>query len=249
MSSRICGARKGVVFGVLLGVLGGTLAAGDAQARRIDRWEKFNRKVFVFNETLDTWALKPVAEFYRTVTPSLVDSAVTAFFDNLSEPRNFVNSVLQLKGDSALVATGRFVFNSTFGLAGLIDVATPMGIERRREDFGQTLGYWGMKSGPYLMLPFLGPSTLRDAAGLGVDFATPGVWDHIDEPENYVLRGVQVVDTRADLIPAEQLMSGDRYVFVRNAYLQRREFMIFDGQPPRDPFADDEDDELMLDDF
>ena len=214
-----------------------------------DPYENWNRKVFAFNDAIDRWFLRPVAKGYRTVTPDLVDRGITNFFNNLTEVRNFINSVLQLKGESAVVAAGRFTYNTVFGLGGLIDVATAFDLPERPEDFGQTLGYWGLDSGPYLMLPLLGPSTPRDFGGLATDsFAFPSLWDNVESPEIYYARALQVVDKRADLIPAEGFISGDPYIFVRNAYLQRREFLINDGRVIDDPFASDDED-FMLDDF
>ncbi|MBU2955655.1 VacJ family lipoprotein [Marinobacter sp. F3R08] len=215
-----------------------------------DPWESWNRKVYSFNETIDRWFLKPVARVYRTFTPKIVDRGITNFFNNLGELRNFTNSLLQLKGESAVVAIGRFTYNTTFGLGGLIDVATAFDLPERPEDFGQTLGYWGSGSGPYLMLPLLGPSTPRDFTGFVTDgFALPSTWDALDRPDVYYARGLQVVDKRADLIPAEGFISGDSYVFVRNAFLQRREFLINDGKVVNDPFASGDDEDLMLEDF
>ncbi|MDY6798093.1 MAG: VacJ family lipoprotein [Pseudomonadota bacterium] len=214
-----------------------------------DPYESWNRKVFGFNQFLDDWFLRPVARAYRFVTPDIVDQGVTNFFNNLGEVRNFANSLLQLKGESAVVAAGRFTYNTVFGLGGLIDVGTAFGLPERSEDFGQTLGYWGMGTGPYLMMPLLGPATPRSLAGIGTDvLVIPSAWDEVDTPEEYYLRGGELVDKRADLIPAENFMSGDRYTFVRNAYLQRREFMVQDGKVYNDPFAADDED-LMLEDF
>lgn len=214
-----------------------------------DPYESWNRKVFGFNEFLDEWFLRPVAQGYRAVMPTFADRAVTNFFSNLGEIKNLVNSVLQLKGESAVVAAGRFTYNSVFGLAGLVDVATAFDLPERPEDFGQTLGYWGVNSGPYLMIPLLGPSNPRDFTGLMTDlFVSPSPWNYVESPDNYYGRLVQLVDIRADLIPAESFLSGDKYTFVRNAYLQRREFLINDGRTVVDPFAQDGDD-LMLDDF
>jgi len=215
-----------------------------------DPYENWNRKMFAFNEGLDRWFLKPIAQSYRTIMPEFVDRGVTNVFSNLGEVSNFTNSVLQLKLESAVVAAGRFTFNTVFGLAGLFDVATAWDLPERPEDFGQTLGYWGSGAGSYLMLPLLGPSNPRDFAGFGIDsFVLPSTWDEIESPHNAYARGVQIVDIRADLIPAEKLISGDRYVFVRNAYMQRRDFLISDGKAQLDPFAADESEDLMLDDF
>ena len=215
-----------------------------------DPYENWNRKVFAFNESLDRWFLKPIAQSYRAIMPDFADRGVTNVFSNLGEVRNFTNSVLQLKLESAVVAAGRFTFNTVFGLAGVFDVATAWDLPERPEDFGQTLGYWGSGAGSYLMLPVLGPSNPRDFAGFGIDsFVLPSTWDEIESPYNVYARGVQIVDIRADLIPAEKLISGDRYVFFRNAYMQRRDFLINDGKVQRDPFAADDSDDLMLDDF
>lgn len=223
---------------------------GSAPVDPKDPYESWNRSVFTFNETIDRWVLKPVAQTYRTVTPGVVDRGVTNFFNNLTEVRNFINSILQLKGESAVVAAGRFTYNTVFGLAGLFDVATAFDLPERPEDFGQTLGHWGVGSGPYLMLPFLGPSTPRHFSGLATDgFVFPSFWDAVESPEVYYARALQVVDKRADLIPAEGFISGDSYIFVRNAFLQRREFLINDGKVTEDPFASGDGEDLMLEDF
>ena len=223
---------------------------GAAQVKVSDPYENLNRKVFRFNETLDRWFLKPVAQTYRKVTPSLIDRGITNFFNNLTEIRNLANSILQLKGESAVVAAGRFTYNTVFGLAGFFDVATAFDLPERPEDFGQTLGYWGAGSGPYLMLPLLGPSSPRHFGGMVTDIVVlPSAWDAVESPTDLYARGVQIVDRRADLIPAESFISGDSYTFVRNAFLQRREFLIKDGKVVDDPFASGNDEDVMLDDF
>lgn len=215
-----------------------------------DPYENWNRKVYRFNEVIDDWFLRPIASTYRKIMPSFASRGVTNFFNNLSEVSNLANSILQLKLESAVVATGRFTYNTVFGLGGLIDVATVFDLPERSEDFGQTLGYWGIGSGPYLMLPFLGPSSPRDFSGMLTDtVALPSLWDLAEEREVYLGRALQLVDRRAALIAAEGFISGDPYIFVRNAYLQRREFMINDGRTINDPFASENDDDLMLDDF
>ena len=222
----------------------------DAAPSEVDPYEDWNRKVYGFNETIDNWFLRPVAKGYRAIMPDFADRAVTNFFNNLSEIRNLANSIFQLKGESAVVAVGRFTYNTVFGLGGLIDVATMFDLPERPEDFGQTLGYWGLGSGPYLMLPFLGPSNPRDFGGFVSDnLLLPSAWDLAETPDVYYARGLQVVDKRADLIPAEGFISGDGYTFVRNAYLQRRAYLINDGRTVDDPFASDDDEDLMLEDF
>lgn len=214
-----------------------------------DPWEPFNRKVFSFNDFLDRWLLKPVARGYRAIMPQFLDDGVTNFFSNLGEPINLLNSIFQLKPDAAMTATGRFLFNTTFGLGGFFDVAGRMGLPAHQEDFGQTLGYWGVGTGPYLVLPFLGPSDVRDASGLAVDYFSPeNLWKYIHSPEWYYMRGLNAVDTRADLIPAEDLIQGDRYTFLRNAYLQRRQFLVNDGKVD-DPFSSGDDSDVMLKGF
>lgn len=220
-------------------------------ARESDPYENWNRKVYNFNVFIDDWFLKPVAQGYRAIMPAFADRAVTNVFSNIGEIGNFANSIFQLKGEAAVVAAGRFTYNTVFGLGGLFDVATVFDLPERPEDFGQTLGHWGMGSGPYLMLPLLGPSNGRDFTGFVVDVSTlPGLGTVVEDPDYYYLLGLQVVDRRADLIPAERFISGDPYTFVRNAYLQRRAFLINDGKPSTDPFASDENDEdLMLEDF
>lgn len=226
------------------------LVTTNSSKHKRDPYENWNRKVFAFNESLDRWLLKPIAQGYRAIMPGFADRGITNVFSNLGELENFTNSLLQLKLESAVVAAGRFTFNTVFGLAGLFDVATVWDLPERPEDFGQTLGYWGSGTGAYLMLPLLGPSNPRDFVGFGVDgFVLPSTWDEIESPYNGYARGLQLVDVRADLIPAERLISGDRYVFFRNAYMQRREFLINDGKVQRDPFAADDSEDVMLDDF
>ncbi|WP_448681853.1 MlaA family lipoprotein [Pseudomonas nicosulfuronedens] len=195
-----------------------------------DPWESVNRPIFTFNDTLDTYALKPLAQGYQYVTPNVVQDGVHNFFGNIGDVKNLVNDLLQLKLHDAGVDTSRLLFNTTFGLAGFIDVATHMGLRRNDEDFGQTLGHWGVGSGPYVMLPLLGPSTLRDAPSLIPDSYT-GPYPYIDNvPVRNSMRAVDVVDTRADLLKSEKLISGDKYTFIRNAYLQNREFKVKDGE-------------------
>lgn len=223
---RLC---QGVVCGAMTMVL---VAPAQAQneSPEVDPWQGFNRSMFTFNEQLDKYALKPIAQGYRFVMPDLAERGVDNFFSNLGDVRSIVNNLLQGKVDDALTGVGRVVFNSTFGLAGLIDVATPMGLEPKSEDFGQTLGYWGMDSGPYLVLPLLGPSSVRDGIGLVPDMALDpiGQVDHV--PTRNSLYGLKLDNARAQLLKAEQIISGDKYIFVRDAYLQRREYLVNDGQ-------------------
>jgi len=213
-----------------------------------DPWEGFNRGIFQFNEVFDRNLAKPVARGYQAAMPSPLNTGVSNFFSNLGELSNISNSLFQAKGEAALVSTGRFVFNSTFGLLGLFDVASYMELPVQDEDFGQTLGYWGVDTGPYLVLPFMGPSTVRDSAGMGVDYFNPDGWDLIETPARYYSIGIYAVDLRASLLSYEDRITGDRYNFIRNTYLQRRNYLVNDGIVEKDPFAEDDED-LMLEDF
>ena len=195
----------------------------------VDPWESFNRPVFAFNDRLDTYALKPLARGYQFVTPRIAQDGVHDFFNNLEEVKNLANNLLQAKFHSAGVDTSRFLLNSTIGLVGLVDVATPMGLQRSDEDFGQTLGHWGVRSGPYLVLPFLGPSTLRDAPAMLPDAYANPVRYIADVPTRNSLYGVSIIDGRAQYLKAEKLNTGDKYNFIRSVYLQNREFRIQGG--------------------
>ncbi|WP_370277933.1 VacJ family lipoprotein [Pontibacterium sp.] len=201
-----------------------------ADGHEIDPWEGYNRAMFSFNEGLDKYALKPITLGYKAVTPDLIETGVSNFFDNISDVGSLLNNLLQTKFESAGEDLARVSFNTTFGLGGVLDVATPMGVEEHNEDFGQTLGYWGMESGPYLVLPFFGPSNIRDTGGLIVDSITSPISNIEDDSARYAVIGLQAIDTRSGLLEAEKLITGDRYTFIRDAYLQRREFSINDGQ-------------------
>lgn len=233
---------KGMLPVMLFASLGasGCATTGSAeQAHPDDPWEGFNRRVFAFNDVLDRYALKPVAQGYRTVTPDPVQTGVGNFFSNLSEIRTAINSLLQGKPANAGLATSRFLINSTVGVAGLLDYATHMQITADDEDFGQTLAVWGWEDSRYLVLPLLGPSTLRDTTGLPADIAAhPNTYVE-DDKVRIGLTALNIVDTRAGLLDQESLISGDRYRFIRDAYLQRRQFLIDDGELGDDPFAMD----------
>ena len=228
---HVIGARCIARLGGLMALVGLSLLPAMSQAAsEEDPWEGFNRPIFRFNDTVDTYALKPIAQGYRAVTPQFLEDGVHNVFGNIGDVGNLANNLLQGKLHNAGVDTGRLIFNTTFGVLGFFDVARHMGLRKSDEDFGQTLGVWGLNSGPYLVIPFLGPSTVRDATGRVPDsFLTPYPYiDHV--PTRNVTRGMQVVDTRANLLQAERLVSGDKYIFIRNAYLQSREFKVKDGQ-------------------
>jgi phospholipid-binding lipoprotein MlaA len=201
-----------------------------------DPYEGLNRKVFAFNEGLDKAVLKPIAKGYEKVLPQLARTGVTNFFDNLGMVVTTFNDAIQLKGEKVPVDIARFAANLVFGLGGLIDVATGLGIENRNEDFGQSLGYWGVGSGPYIVLPILGPSTVRDGSGLAVDFVVSPFYYWEEQGQvRWGLLALNIVNARANLLPAEKLLDEtgvERYTFLRDVYLQRREYLIHDGNPP-----------------
>lgn len=209
------------------------------EGRPNDPLESFNRAIFSFNDTADRWVLKPVARGYRFVTPNSVERGIGRMFGNLGELLNVVNDVSQGKFGQAGNDSGRFLVNSTVGLAGYFDVAQHWGLPKSDgEDFGQTFAVWGVGQGAYVVLPFLGPSTYRDMPGRALDsFLAPiGYIDHV--PTRNQLFGANVLSDRAELLKAEKLISGDKYSFVRDVYLQRREYLIMDGQV-EDDFGDD----------
>lgn len=217
-------------------------------ASEADPWEGFNRAVFSFNETLDKYFLKPVSEGYVYITPSPVQTGIGNFFNNLGEVTTVINDVLQGKFRQAGLDSTRFLVNTTVGMAGFIDVGSRIGLQRNDEDFGQTLGYWGMGSGPYLMLPFLGPSTVRDTAGMVPDYFISPIDNVDDDATRYGIRALQIVDLRSSLLEVEKLVAGDRYAFFREAYLQRRAFLVRDGVMDDASFDDDLFDEEEFED-
>jgi phospholipid-binding lipoprotein MlaA len=207
-----------------------TLPAGKPDPR--DPWERFNRSSFAFNDALDKAVAKPVAKAYVKVVPRFVRAGVGNVFSNLDTIGTVINDVLQGKMRQAGRDSARFLLNSTVGLGGLLDPATDVGLELNDEDFGQTFGKWGMKSGPFVMLPVLGPSTTRDIFGRLLDQYTYPVTYLEDDSTRYIIRGVSLIDMRAGLLDLDPQLDKayDRYAFVRNAWLQRREFQVTDGE-------------------
>lgn len=201
-----------------------------------DPFENFNRSVFSFNQRVDQNLLRPVAKGYQTVVPSPVRQGVSNFFGNINDVWIGVNNLLQGKVVAAGSDAGRVVVNTTLGILGIFDVATNFGLEKHDEDFGQTLATWGVGDGPYLVLPFFGPRTLRDSAGLGVDVYTDPVGRHTPVDERNSALAVRIVKDRAELLDAESVVSDaalDPYTYLRDAYLQHRQYVIHDGQMPR----------------
>jgi phospholipid-binding lipoprotein MlaA len=226
--------RLSLLLGVgMLLLLQACATVKSADAR--DPWEPMNRSIYQFNDAIDTVALKPAAQLYVKVLPSMVRTGVGNFMGNLGDVWSMANSALQLKGQATVETFMRINVNTFMGLGGILDVASEMGIEKRREDFGQTLGYWGVQPGPYVVMPLFGPSTLRDALAFPVDMQGNVTNSLADEPTRNALLVTRLVDTRAGLLKAVDAIKAsslDPYSFVRDAYLQKRLNDIHDGNPP-----------------
>lgn len=226
---------------LLLGSLaGGCASTGGSPAVARDPIEPVNRAVFAFNEKADAWVLKPVAQAYTNVVPEVLRMVVGNMIANVGDLWIAANQLLQGKPAEAASDLFRFTVNSTLGFAGMADLASPMGFEKHREDFGQTLGRWGLGSGPYLVLPIFGPSSLRDGAGFAVDIAADPVRRTATEGQSNNFSLTRIIDARASLLGTERLIDGaalDRYSFIRDGYLQRRRNQVYDGDPP--PSKDD----------
>lgn len=222
-------------------------AAPKEQRAEYDPWEPMNRRVNAFNDNVDKVSLKPLAKAYEAVLPQPMRRGINNFSTNLLIPLSIVNNLLQGKLRNSLSETGRFLANSTWGIGGLVDVGADLGLDPKREDFGQTLATWGVPDGPYVVLPIIGPNTLRDALMFPLDYlADPVV--HLDHDRTRMtIQGVRIVDFRAKLFTAESLIedSFDRYLSIRESYLQNRQYLIYDGDPPVDEdFYDDFEDDF-----
>ncbi len=214
-------------------VLQGCATVQSADAR--DPWESMNRSVYQFNEVVDTVAIKPTAQLYVKALPSFVRTGVSNFLGNLGDVWSMANSALQLKGQATVETLMRIHVNTFLGLGGLLDVATEMRLEKRKEDFGQTLGYWGVKPGPYVVLPLLGPSTLRDSLALPLDMQGDASQRFSDEATRNALTATRILDIRSGLLQTVDVVKAaslDPYTFVRDGYLQKRRNDIYDGNPP-----------------
>jgi phospholipid-binding lipoprotein MlaA len=203
--------------------------------QRLDPWERWNREVFAFNEALDENIVKPVAIVYADVMPQPVRQGISNFFNNASDAWSAVNNFLQAKWEGGFRDLMRFGTNTVFGVFGILDVASEMGIDHQYEDFGQTLGHWGMGPGAYVVWPLLGPSTVRESLALPLDFAiTPG-YIFGDSSSRFALYGLSLINTRANLLGASRVIDDialDKYTFLRDAYLQRRRSLVLDGEEP-----------------
>ena len=209
-----------------------------------DPFENLNRKTFEFNENLDEKFARPVAEAYSKFPPK-IKIGISNFFNNLEEVDTFINQLLQGKPKQSINDLTRFVINTTVGLGGFIDVASKIGLERHEEDFGQTLAVWGVGQGPYVMLPVLGPSTLRDTLSRPVSSFLSVTFHMTETDVNIALKGIDAIETREKLLGVESLLSGDKYSFVKDAYIQSMLYEIKDGIDVQDDFIDDMDDFLI----
>jgi len=210
----------------------------ESENNNIDPFEDINRIVFNISDDLDQAVLRPAAEFYSEYTPLFLKNGITNVFSNLSEVDTIVNQLLQGKVWYAAQDTGRFVINSTVGIVGFFDIASRAGLEKHDEDFGQTLGYWGVPTGFYLFVPFLGPTTLRDMLAKPTSWFLSGNFSVSDEEASIFLNVLDVIETRERLLIAENLIVGDKYDFVRDAYLQSREYLAADGDIEDDFLTD-----------
>ena len=226
------------VFSLLL--LSGCASVPGPKDER-DPFESYNRAMHSFNEAFDENLLRPVAQAYKDNVPDVAQTGVSNFFSNLDDIFVFINDLLQLKFAQAASDLSRLIWNTTVGLGGFIDVATHMDLPKHNEDFGQTLGYWGVGDGPYFVIPFLGPSTIRDTTGVLVQAPHHPVNNIEDTEEYWAIVALMTIDTRAQLLGASKVVDQaalDSYVFIRDAYLQRRRSLVYDGNPPREKFKD-----------
>jgi len=239
-------ARLTIILIVLLPVLSGCATTSEFPDPR-DPWEGFNRGMFTFNDDFDAAFAKPIARGYKAITPAPIDQGITNFFLNLADFNSAVNNLLQFKLQRSANDLGRLAVNSTVGILGFMDVASNMNLPRHGEDFGQTLGVWGVEPGPYLVLPFLGPSSARDAVGLIPDwYIAPIRWIPVRDAVTWGMLGLWFIDRRADLLGASkvlQMAALDPYEFIRDAYLQKRLYDVYNGNPPLDSEPFDEFDE------
>ena len=245
MNRTPTGRRLLVVLALAAAVLCGAGCAGPrgpVAGPGADPWEPFNRKVFAFNEALDDAVLQPAARGYEAAVPELLRSVVGNMFSNIGDLWVAANQLMQGKPKDALADLARFAINTVCSLGGMADVATSMGLEKHREDFGQTLGRWGVASGPYLVLPLFGPSSMRDAPGLAVDLISDPMHFVGSDGQRNNAHVLRLVDARAGLLRSGRVLEGaalDKYSFLRDSYLQRRRSQVFDGDPP--PVPDDDD--------
>ena len=232
--------RRCFLMTAAIALLVGCASTQELPGDDTDTLESYNRTMFAFNDAVDKALFKPVAKVYRRVLPEPVTTSIGNFFSNLNDVVVLVNDLLQFKLHLAAMDSSRIVFNTTFGVAGLFDVATRMELPKHNEDFGQTLGYWGFGEGYYLVLPLLGPSTVRDTFGLvGNFFTNPVTWATDSEAVEWSLWGLDLINRRSSLLRIERALADeqiDPYSFQRSAYLQMRRNLVYDGNPPKPDF-------------
>jgi len=231
-----------LILSLIFFFLAGCATSPDNENNVDDPFESLNRKTYSFNSTLDRTLVKPVAQGYDAVVPDPLKIGVSNFFANLDEIPTIANDLLQGKVSDAANDTGRLLINTTLGLAGFIDVASDLGLQQHDEDFGQTLGVWGFNTGPYLVLPFFGPSTSRGLIGQPVDsyYSPKSHIDHIRTRNTFY--AIEVLDLRYRLLAIDSQLEDafDEYSFVRDAYLMRTQYQVYDGNPPEEDFYDEE---------
>ena len=223
---------KKILVGFLLLMLGFFTVAEEVDP---DPFENVNRSIYDFNETIDENVLEPVSRAYKEHVPEIAQDGVSNFFGNLRDVTTLANQILQFKPIESVETFGRILVNSTIGLGGLLDVASEMSLTTEDEDFGQTMAVWGVEEGPYIMLPFLGPSTVRDSVGTYVDLTSDAnLVKDMDDVGFLSANTINIIDKRVELLPVTDLLdkSDDPYISMRSSYLQKREFDIYDGNPP-----------------
>lgn len=233
------GSKIFFLFLMLTLLLSGCATVDEAYRDPRDPFEGFNRAMYKFNDGLDKAIFKPLAKGYKAITPTPVDNGITNFFSNIDDVVSAVNNLLQFKLTRAASDVGRVLVNSTVGILGFFDVASNMNMPKYGEDFGQTLGAWGMGPGPYIVWPVFGPRSGRDSLGLVVDWYTDPVAFLEPESHRWMVRGLRFIDTRADLLGASKVLEQaalDPYEFSRDAYLQKRQYDVYDGNPPEEDF-------------
>jgi len=247
-------SQKIIVMTLIVGLSGGC-ATVHGPPTESDPLESYNRAMFSLNENIYEYILDPIVDAYQFIAPDFVQTGVTNFFSNLNDIVVMTNNLLQFKLMDFAHSLLRFVYNTVFGIFGLFDVATHMGLPKQKEDFGQTLGAWGVPAGPYFVIPLLGPSTIRDTVGDYVDWEyVDPINLHVDDKRTrYGLLGLKTIDTRMGLLKVDSVVSKatiDKYAFVRDAYLQRRQHLVYDGNPPREKpnFAPSSKEDLELED-
>ncbi|KOR30040.1 ABC transporter, partial [Achromatium sp. WMS1] len=220
---------------ILLGMLAGCASVPDGYRDPRDPLESYNRTMFKFNSDVDEALWQPIAKGYYAITPAPIDRGITNFFNNLKDVGSAANNLLQFKFSRAASDIGRFLINSTAGILGFMDIASRLNLPSYKEDFGQTLGFWGLGPGPYIVLPMLGPSNLRDSVSIIPDwYASPTTYTK-DPAVSWSTKSLNIIDMRSDLLDASKILNDaalDPYTFTRNAYLQKRRNDVYDGDPP-----------------